>query len=100
MSRSISHATDQSQRLVREGNEQETRPLARLTPFDLEEEARRLDALACALDEADSTLMIGADENRRLLATAFALGEAAAARCARPESRPRGPVRRRSADPV
>ena len=80
MSRYTSHATDQSERLETESNEQATRPLPRLTPFDLEEEARRLDALACALDDSESTLMIGADENRRLLATAFALGEASAAR--------------------
>ncbi len=80
MSRYTSHATDQSERLEPESNEQATRPLPRLTPFDLEEEARRLDALACALDDSESTLMIGADENRRLLATAFALGEASAAR--------------------
>ena len=80
MSRNTSHATDQSQHLEPVSNEQVTRPLPRLTPFDLEEEARRLDALACAFDESDSTLMIGADENRRLLATAFALGEASAAR--------------------
>ena len=80
MSRTTSHATDQSQHREPVSNEQVTRPLPRLTPFDLEEEARRLDALACAFDESDSTLMIGADENRRLLENAFALGEASAAR--------------------
>ena len=80
MSRNTSHATDQSERLEPVSNEQVTRPLPRLTPFDLEAEARRLDALACALDDSDSTLMIGADENRRLLATSFALAEASAAR--------------------
>ncbi len=80
MSRSTSLATDQPQNLDSGSNELATRPLARLTPFDLEAEARRLDALACALDDAESTLMIGAEENKRLLATAFALGEARASR--------------------
>ena len=82
MSRSTSHATDQSQSLDFVSNEQATRPLPRVTPFDLEAEARRLDALACALDDADSTLMIGAEENRRLLANAFALDAARGARAA------------------
>lgn len=75
MSRSTSLATDRSpsQNLDTGSNDLATRPLPRLTPFDLEAEARRLDALACALDDSDSTLMIGADENKRLLASAFAL---------------------------
>lgn len=76
MSRSTATATDQSQTLDLESNEQTTRPLPTVTPFDLIAEARRLDALAAQRDEdADSTLMLGVEENRRLLASAFALGE-------------------------
>jgi hypothetical protein len=80
MSRSTSDATDESQRFDFESNEQTTRPFPKFNPFDLEAEARRLDSLACAHDDSDSTLMIGAEENQRLLASAFALGEAAVSR--------------------
>jgi hypothetical protein len=76
MSRSTTHATDLSTRVDLDSDEQTTRPLPTVTPFDLEAEVRRLDALACAADEADNTLMIDPEENKRLLASAFALGGA------------------------
>jgi hypothetical protein len=79
------------------GNEQPTKRLPMLTPFDLAQEARRLDEEARKRDEAarereeagraahgalddERTVTIGADENKRLLASVLAHGDHAGAR--------------------
>jgi hypothetical protein len=81
------------------GNEQPTKPLPMLTPFDLAQEARRLDEEARERDEEarkrdeavraaraelddERTVTIGAEENKRLLASVLAVGDHAAAHAA------------------
>lgn len=78
MSRSSAIATEPAQNQDNVSHEAPTRPLPKLTTFDLIAEARRLDAAARAnrADE-DCTVTIGAEENKRLLASVLAMGEAA-----------------------